>query len=107
MISSCSIAKPSAFAPHDGNSTRRVSLSLGYDPEEPWLLWVEGTAGAAEFRITRGAVLYKGTEIAHWSEEFQGNDAAQVFIHYVDQQGPYREWRFDKREAALNQSNVK
>jgi hypothetical protein len=84
-----------------------LSLSLGYDPDEPWPLWVEGDAGATELRITRGdAVLYKGTAVAHWREEFQGNYAAQVFLHYVDQKGPYREWRFDKREAALNQSSA-
>ena len=85
-----------------------LSVSLGYDPDEPWPLWVEGGAGATEIRMTKGdAVLYKGVEVAHWREEFQGNYAAQVFLHYVDQQGPYREWRFDKREVALNQSTVK
>lgn len=84
-----------------------LSLSLGYDPDEPWPLWVDGGAGATPLRITKGdAVMYKGTEVAHWREEFPGNYAAQVFLHYVDQQGPYREWRFDKREAALNQSSA-
>lgn len=85
-----------------------LSVSLGYDPDEPWPLWVEGGAGATPLRIIKGdAVIYKGTEVAHWREEFQGNYAAQVFLHYVDQQGPYREWRFDKREAALNQSGAR
>jgi hypothetical protein len=84
-----------------------LSLSLGYDPDEPWPLWVDGSLGATPLRITKGdAVMYKGTEVAHWREEFQGNYAAQVFLHYVDQQGPYREWRFDKREATLNHSSA-
>jgi hypothetical protein len=85
-----------------------LSLSLGYDPDEPWPLWVDRGSGETALRITRGdAVLYKGTEVAHWREEFQGNYAAQVFLHYVDQQGPYCEWKFDKREAALNHASAK
>lgn len=80
-----------------------LSLSLGYDPDEPWPLWFESGSGATAVPMKKGdAVLYKGVEVLHWREEFQGNYAAQVFLHYVDQQGLYREWRFDKREVSLN-----
>jgi len=27
-------------------------------------------------------LVYKGMELEHWREEFQGNDCAQVFLHY-------------------------
>ena len=30
-------------------------------------------------------LVYKGMELEHWREEFQGNDCAQVFLHYNDQ----------------------
>lgn len=48
------------------------------------------------------AVLYKGTEMYHWRDEYtQGKWQAQVFLHYVDANGPYRDWIYDKR-ASLN-----
>jgi hypothetical protein len=85
-----------------------LSLSLGYDPDEPWPLWIDSGAGATAIPMKKGdAVLYKGCDVLHWREEFKGNYAAQVFLHYVDQQGPHREWRFDKREVAQNQTSAK
>lgn len=43
------------------------------------------------------AVIYKGMEQPHWRDEFQGEWQAQVFLHYVDQEGPHAEWKYDKR----------
>jgi hypothetical protein len=77
-----------------------LSLALGYDPDEPWPLWVESRFGPVSIPLERGdALLYRGTEIPHWRDEFTGNYVAQVFLHYVDQSGPYKEWKFDKRVA--------
>lgn len=53
------------------------------------------------------AVLYKGTEMYHWRDEYtQGKWQAQVFLHYVDANGPYRDWIYDKR-TSLNIPNQK
>lgn len=84
-----------------------LSLSLGYDPDEPWPLWFESGSGTTAIPMKKGdAVLYKGVEVLHWREEFRGNYAAQVFLHYVDQQGLYRKWRFDKREVSPNHTGA-
>lgn len=46
------------------------------------------------------AVIYKGCELFHWREKYvEGQWQAQVFIHYVDQDGPYAEFKYDKRES--------
>jgi len=43
-------------------------------------------------------VLYRGCEMYHWREEYsEGNWQAQVFLHYVDANGPNTEWIYDKR----------
>ena len=44
------------------------------------------------------AVLYKGTEIYHWREPFEGEWQCQVFLHYVDADGPYKDEKYDRRE---------
>lgn len=45
------------------------------------------------------AVLYRGQEKVHWREKYtEGKWQAQVFLHYVDQNGPNAEWKYDKRQ---------
>lgn len=44
------------------------------------------------------AVLYRGMEKVHWREKFEGEWQAQVFLHYVDADGPHAEWKYDKRD---------
>lgn len=45
------------------------------------------------------AVLYRGQEKIHWREEFEGEWQAQVFLHYVDQDGPHADQKYDGRES--------
>lgn len=77
-----------------------VTLCLGAQPEDPWPIWVEGPNGTTAVKLSAGdALLYRGIECPHWREAFAGRYLAQVFLHYVDQRGPYAEWKFDKRES--------
>lgn len=77
-----------------------ISVCLGSEPNEPWPLWIEGPRGPSAIVLRPGdAVLYRGRECAHWREAFAGQHQAQLFVHYVDQNGPYAEWKFDKRAA--------
>jgi len=43
------------------------------------------------------AVLYKGCEVAHWRNKCEIEDyrLGQVFLHYVDANGPYANERYD------------
>lgn len=43
------------------------------------------------------AVIYKGTELPHWREKYKGIWQTQVFLHYVDANGPYADCAFDGR----------
>jgi len=46
------------------------------------------------------AVVYRGTEMFHWREKYtEGKWQAQVFLHYVDADGPYTEWIYDKQKS--------
>ena len=83
-----------------------VSVNLGQEPpgtpgkSVPWPLWIAGPAGQTAVRLNPGdALLYRGIECEHWRDAFEGTRLAQVFLHYVDESGPHREWRFDKRKS--------
>ena len=91
-----------ALAPHVDREACEVSLSLniGQEPSVPWPLWIRGASGARAVRLEPGdAVLYRGIECEHWRERYDGVRLAQVFLHYVDQAGPYAAWRFDRRDS--------
>lgn len=46
------------------------------------------------------AVMYRGCDIYHWREPYkEGRKQAQVFLHYVDKNGPHAEWKYDKRPS--------
>ena len=42
-------------------------------------------------------LLYRGIDVFHWREPFQGNRLVQVFLHYVDRNGPHADQKFDGR----------
>jgi predicted 2-oxoglutarate/Fe(II)-dependent dioxygenase YbiX len=51
------------------------------------------------------AVLYRGMDKVHWREPYkEGKWQAQVFLHYVDADGPHAEWKYDKRPKLSHHS---
>ena len=77
-----------------------LSLCLGYKAAAPWPLFVEGPAGVCAVELQKGdGLLYKGLECPHWREPFAGEIGTQVFLHYVDRNGPFADSRFDGRES--------
>jgi hypothetical protein len=75
-----------------------VSLNLGPKLNAPWPLWVKGPLGESAVAMEPGdAVLYRGIECEHWREPFEEEQLTQVFLHYVEQDGPHRDLKFDKR----------
>ncbi|HKW17048.1 MAG TPA: hypothetical protein VJO35_06025 [Terriglobales bacterium] len=77
-----------------------LSINLGQDPQSPWPLWIRNSEKAYAAELFPGdALLYRGIECEHWREPFNGSFVAQVFLHYVDKNGPYSTWKFDKRNT--------
>lgn len=75
-----------------------LSLNLSQDPPDPWPLWVQYKEEPFGAELYPGdGLLYRGIECEHWRNPFPGNNAAQVFLHYVDANGLNASWKFDKR----------
>lgn len=68
---------------------------------EDHLTECEWVTNDSEIRMEVGdAVLYRGMEKIHWRNPYkEGKWQAQVFLHYVDANGPYAEWKYDKRSS--------
>jgi hypothetical protein len=78
-----------------------VSLNLGQVPETPWALCVEDRNKVATSAMLKpgDGLIYRGVELTHWREPFQGERLVQSFLHYVDRNGPHAGERFDRRPA--------
>jgi len=77
-----------------------ISLCLGYEAEHAWPLLLELPSGTSSIELEPGdALFYRGIEVSHWRQPMKGERAVQVFLHYVDQTGPYAELKYDKRNG--------
>jgi predicted 2-oxoglutarate/Fe(II)-dependent dioxygenase YbiX len=97
------------YAPGDElkNHTDRESceisatVTLGFEGDV-WPIYMgdgENKENASRIDMNVGdAVLYRGMDKHHWREVYtEGKWQAQVFLHYVDADGPHKEWVYDKR----------
>lgn len=77
-----------------------ATLTLGFEGDV-WPIYMGDEGGVNASKIEMGvgdAVLYRGMVKYHWREPYkEGKWQAQVFLHYVDANGPHVEWKYDKR----------
>lgn len=77
-----------------------VSVFLGGKYEKIWPLWISRGMGALPEPIALypgDALVYRGSELSHWRDEFEGEEHFQVFLHYVESEGKYSNKKFDTR----------
>jgi predicted 2-oxoglutarate/Fe(II)-dependent dioxygenase YbiX len=77
-----------------------ATLTLGFDGDV-WPIFMGSQDKTSASKIEMGvgdAVLYRGMDVHHWRNPYtEGKWQAQVFLHYVDADGPHAEWKYDKR----------
>lgn len=91
-----------------------ATLTLGFEGK-PWPIYMGDYAEEGREVVTQqgetkhlvneseivmgvgDAVLYRGMEKVHWRNKFEGQWQAQVFLHYVDADGPHADQKYDKR----------
>ena len=79
-----------------------VTVNVACDGE-PWPIWMQdGDAEPTKVTLSPGdAVIYKGCEVHHWrSKMTRSRVNAQFMLHYVDKNGPFTEYEWDKRSGA-------
>jgi len=80
-----------------------ATVTLGFEGN-PWSIYMAGNK--VDMQVG-DAVLYRGMDIEHWREKYtEGQWQAQVFLHYVDANGPYANQKYDGRQS-LNISKTK
>ena len=77
-----------------------TTLHLGGD-EWPIFLQPSGEIGTEGIKVLLNPgdmLVYEGCKMEHWREAFEGENCAQVFLHYNDASGKFAEQnKYDKR----------
>jgi hypothetical protein len=82
-----------------------ATVPLSYDSHYAWPIYIESRNQDKAIELEPGdALIYKGIEVPHWREPFEGERQVQVFLHYVKKHGEYSEYKFDKRAALGHQT---
>ena len=92
--------KGAELAKHTDRNSCEISatLPIEYESESIWPLCIEIDGGVRKIELEPGdALIYKGIQIPHWREPFEGERQVQIFLHYVKRDGPYSEYKFDQR----------
>lgn len=92
------------LTPHRDRPSCEISATLcfnySYEKDYTWPIFMEGSKVALE---PGDMLIYRGCDLNHWREPFESpnNDAwhVQGFFHYVDANGPFVEYKNDKRES--------
>ena len=80
-----------------------ISMTLGHAKNSAiWPIFVTTEDGPEKLVLDIGSlILYKGVELEHYREKYVGEWQTQVFMHFVDVDGPYAEHKDDKVNEAL------
>jgi hypothetical protein len=87
--------KGSTLSPHKDRPSCQYSATLCIDNDpKPWPIYMEGK----KILLNAGDMaIYKGCDVEHWRDPYEGNQQIQLFLHYVDANGIYKDFKFDKR----------
>jgi len=82
-----------SLAKHTDRPACEISVSACIKKYDNWPIIVEGTS----FELDEGdAILYAGGDQKHWRPGvYKGEGMAQVFLHYVNQNGPNKNHAYD------------
>ena len=79
------------------------TMTLGFDPGSGiWPIYFgkddDDIVGTSIDINVGDLVMYHGNELYHWRPEYKGNWQVQVFLHYVDANGPHADYAYDGRK---------
>jgi hypothetical protein len=88
---------------HTDRPSCEISCTLCFnynyaDESYSWPIYIDGNPVSLE---PGDLVIYRGCDLDHWRNKFIGSESdwhVQGFFHYVDKNGPYDDYKFDRRE---------
>ena len=75
-----------------------ATLTVGHNADATWPIFLEVGGRPLPVYLDIGDILiYRGMDLPHWRERLSKGSWLQLFIHYVDANGPYTDQHYDAR----------
>lgn len=78
-----------------------MTISFGGEYDKLWPIWLMDPERHGSPQLVPlypgDAVIYQGTKLTHWRDEFLGEVQYQAFLHFVDAEGKHADKLFDRR----------
>ena len=78
-----------------------VTLFLGGEFDKTWPIWMMNKEIHKQPQMCAlnpgDAVVYKGNKVHHWRDGFEGTSHYQLFMHYVEKDGKFKDKIYDTR----------
>jgi len=71
-----------------------VTINIASNLKEPWPIWMDDKP---IYLQPGDAAIYLGEQVKHERKPFRGDYNSQIFLHYVDKNGPYSSLAMDGR----------
>ena len=87
---------------HKDRASCEVSMTLTVDVVgEVWPIWIRDAVDGSAHSVSipeRTGMLYQGCNLPHWRDTYtQGTSQLQLFMHWVDPNGPNKDFIYDGR----------
>jgi len=85
---------------HKDRPPGEYGVTICIDKDTPWDINFEVNGETLSYDLDPGDLcIYRGMDYLHWRDKYAGQKQTQCFLMYVDADGPYSEWKYDKRSA--------
>jgi len=84
---------------HIDRPSCEYSVTICISKDTDWGFFIENVdGGATEVELYPGdMIVYRGDLLQHWRNPYRGKTHRQLFLHYVDANGIYQNYKFDRR----------
>lgn len=88
--------KFSSLSKHKDRPGCEITVSVNVEADCEWPLFIDGQ----RILINPGdGVLYFGAKQEHWREEYDGDYSLNIFFHYVNKNGKFKDFTYDTRHS--------
>ena len=75
-----------------------ISATLCIKKKEDWPITLQSNEKEISIELEEGdMIVYNGLNIPHWRDAYTGDRHYQIFLHYVDENGPNKDQYLDSR----------
>ena len=94
---------------HIDRPSCEYSATICISKDTDWEIFIENVDGVATgVELYPGdMIVYRGDLLHHWRNPYQWKTHRQLFLHYVDVNGKYQNYKFDGRPMLALPTNIK